>query len=91
MSDNDNGSGRGCDESPLSIKDLIPGSRLAALGGDLLYASDPPVCDGDDVYEVNLTGGDGDDNVRHDRSAEPEETWMSQDTERTFLKHIMDG
>lgn len=89
--DNDHGLNGDRDKMPLSIKDLIPGSRLAVLGSDL-YASDPTVSEGDDVYEVNLTGDGGDDvNGRHHRPVEPAETWTSPEIERAFLRCIMGG
>lgn len=80
----------------LPVKDLIPKSRLAAIGN--FYTSEPAVCDGDDVYEVNLTV-DNDSNyfprstnnqrrVLQSRSTELE-TWMLPDIEYTFLQFIV--
>lgn len=71
---------------PVPVKRLIPKSRLvAAVGGELLRASDPAVCEGDDVYEVNWTSvADSDSCVHH-------ETWMSPDTEHAFLRCIVGG
>lgn len=79
-------------KSPLSIKDLIPGSRLAALVGDSLYASEPMVCEGDDAYEVNLTTEvDGDHRLNRQTVIGRAEEWMSPDTEHKFLEYIMGG
>lgn len=90
MSEND-GDGQ-CGRLPLSVKDLIPESNLATMGGGLLDAADPAVCDGDDVYEMDLTR-DGDENrlnIRRRQLAELE-TWMLSNTEHTFLKCIVGG
>lgn len=80
----------GCDRSEsagqVSVKDLIPESRLAVVAGDF-FVSDPVVYDGDDVYEVNLMTDD-----RAHRQARIQfsdmETWMLPDTEYMFLRCI---
>ncbi|VVC43155.1 Hypothetical protein CINCED_3A022909 [Cinara cedri] len=70
----------------VPVKCLIPKSRLvAAVGGKLLRGSDPAVCEGDDVYEVNLTVTDNSD------SGVRVETWMSLETEHAFLRCIVGG
>lgn len=75
----------------LPIKVLIPGSRLAAVAGHL-YTSNPVVSDGDNVYEVNLSGNGhtADQQVRRNGNgfAVKMEAWMLLDTERAFLRYI---
>lgn len=69
----------------MTIKEVIPKSRLASIGGHLV--SDPKVCDdGDDVHEVNFT----DDDVSGDLGGLIKmESWMLQETEHAFLKYIV--
>lgn len=59
----------------LTVRNLIPASRLASIGD--FDASEPAVCDGDDVYELNLTG----DNLSYD----------DLDIEYAFLRCIVDA
>lgn len=72
---------RGADDRTrrLSVGDLIPASRLAAIGGDNLIGA--AVCDGDDAYEVDLTGDGGDDDSQ--QSAD------DLCVERAFLKCVV--
>lgn len=77
--------GSGCSEKrQVSVKDLIPESRLAVVAGDF-FVSDPVVYDGDDVYEVNLTP---DDRQQTHLRCSDMETWMLPDTEYMFLRCI---
>lgn len=74
------------DGPPIRLGDLIPGSLLASVHGDLLV-SDPAVRDGDDVYEVNATVL-GRDRVGGFDATEPLESWMLPETELEFLRCI---
>lgn len=86
-----------CRSARLPVKDVIPKSRLAVIGN--FYTSEPTVCEGDDVYEVNLTTDNGSNNcsrgadqrrIRQNRSANLE-TWMLPDIEYAFLRFIVGG
>lgn len=70
------------DESLTAVKDLIPESRLAATGD--FFVSSPVVCNGDDVYEVNLTNID----LKDRNDLHKMEPWMLPDTEIMFLRCI---
>ncbi|CAI6351821.1 unnamed protein product [Macrosiphum euphorbiae] len=79
--------GSGCSElRQVSVKDLIPESRLAVVAGDF-FVSDPVVYDGDDVFEVNLTPDDRAGRQARLRFSDTE-TWMLPDTEYMFLRCI---
>jgi len=79
--------GSGCSElRQVSVKDLIPESRLAVVAGDF-FVSDPVVYDGDDVFEVNLTPDDRAGRQARLRFSDME-TWMLPDTEFMFLRCI---
>jgi len=79
--------GSGCSElRQVSVKDLIPESRLAVVAGDF-FVSDPVVYDGDDVFEVNLTPDDRAGRQARLRLSDTE-TWMLPDTEYMFLRCI---
>ncbi|KAL5242946.1 hypothetical protein ACI65C_010356 [Semiaphis heraclei] len=82
----DGGSGRSESAGQVSVKDLIPESRLAVVAGDF-FVSDPVVYDGDDVYEVNLMTDDRAHRQARIRFSDME-TWMLPDTEYMFLRCI---
>ncbi|XP_025414800.1 uncharacterized protein LOC112686634 isoform X2 [Sipha flava] len=74
------------DGPPTRLRDLIPGSRLATMLGDLRVPVSA-VCDGDDTYEVNATVLGTDRAGRFD-ATESLEPWMLPETELEFLRCV---
>lgn len=83
---------RGGKSAPMRLRDLIPGSLLATLHGDLGVSDDPAaVCSGDNVYEVNadLTLASGREGRGAFAATEPDESWMLPETELEFLRCVV--